>query len=80
MAPTYQPGNVVFGWNLRKPRVGDVVVARQQNRDVIKRVQMTNPSGGYFLVGDNPSASTDSRVHGWVDSKAVQGVVMGRVR
>jgi nickel-type superoxide dismutase maturation protease len=50
-------------------RVGDVVVARRPDRpsvEIIKRIQAIDGQGAIFLIGDNPSSSTDSRQFGAV--------------
>jgi phage repressor protein C with HTH and peptisase S24 domain len=60
--------------------VGKVVVARQNNREVIKRVKSIKqlPEARYeaWLEGDNKPASTDSRSYGPVVEEDVMGMVV----
>jgi len=54
-------------------RVGQVVVARRPDRpglEIIKRIQAID-GGAIFLVGDNPSSSTDSRQFGAVPREQI---------
>lgn len=76
MAPHFKHGNIVVAWKFRKPKIGDVVIARHHRVEVIKRVKDMNDSH-VFLLGDNPSESTDSREFGWLPLQAVLGVVLG---
>jgi nickel-type superoxide dismutase maturation protease len=60
-------------------RVGDVVVARRPDRpelEIIKRITAINAGGAFFLAGDNPASSTDSRQFGAVPRDAI----LARVR
>jgi signal peptidase I len=41
--------------------------------------QVTVPAGKYFVLGDNPAASEDSRKFGFVERSAIQGRVTFRV-
>ena len=65
---------------LCKLNVGDIVVAKPyecDNRLVIKRV--ANIEGDYyFLLGDNPDESYDSRNYGWVSKKEIVAKVVTR--
>lgn len=77
MQPALQPGDVI--WYLPiKVRSGDVVVALQSGREVIKRVAKIDENG-YFLVGDNMTKSTDSRKHGSVNRQNILGRVVARL-
>ncbi len=75
MLPTLRHGAVVFGVSYKKPRLGDIVIAKLNGREVIKRIAGKSDRG-YFLLGDNPMASTDSRVFGWITPDAVKSVVV----
>lgn len=74
MAPTLVPGDIVVSV-YRRPRLGDIVIARQGGREVIKRVTKIL-SGKFYLVGDNAHESQDSRHFGSVDAGAILGVLM----
>lgn len=80
MRPRLQPGDwLLVRWGARV-RVGDVVVARRPDRPgllVVKRVARREP-GGWWLVGDNPGASDDSRLFGPVPEAGVLGRVLLR--
>jgi phage repressor protein C with HTH and peptisase S24 domain len=76
MAPALKDGDVVLVRRTRKARPGDVVLVRWASRPgqlSIKRVK----EPGYFVVGDNPFASTDSRELGPAE---VLGVMIYKVR
>jgi nickel-type superoxide dismutase maturation protease len=75
MLPTIQPGKVIVGlWPLPvKP--GDIVIVRHEGIDKVKRVKGVNYEKLY-LLGDNPSASTDSRDFGWIEMKCVLAKVI----
>jgi len=85
MLPAYQPGDRVLVWRLayarRAPRAGDVVVLRDPEGAVpflLKRVAAPadgSRGSGVYVLGDNPSASRDSRAFGVV----ARGGVIGRV-
>jgi len=72
MAPRLPSGSLIVARPIdstTRLRVGDVVVARRPDRpdlEIVKRVQAIDPAGAIFLVGDNPSSSTDSRQFGAV--------------
>lgn len=82
MLPTLAPGDVVLtvpAW-LRPPRPGDVVVVadpRRPDRRTIKRA-VAWTGGGLVVHGDNPAASTDSRVYGPVPRRLVTATVLVR--
>ncbi|HSF26428.1 MAG TPA: nickel-type superoxide dismutase maturation protease [Actinomycetes bacterium] len=80
MLPTLHPGDwLVVRWGAHV-RPGDVVVARRPDRPgllLVKRVVRREP-GGWWLVGDNPGASDDSRLFGPVADDLVLGRVLGR--
>jgi nickel-type superoxide dismutase maturation protease len=78
MAPTLRDGDVVLARRTDRPAEGDVVVvtwaARPQQLSIKRAVR---PAGdGWFVVGDNERASTDSRELG---AAAVHGVIRWRV-
>lgn len=79
MLPAYNPGRIVLGWRLGRPRVGDVVIARHHRVEIIKRVSQLQEDRVY-LLGDNPLESTDSRQFGWLPLTAVLATVIGARR
>lgn len=75
MAPTLKDGDVVLIRRARRARIGDIVLVRWAGRPgqlSVKRVKEL----GYFVVGDNSLASTDSRELGPAE---VVGVVVTRL-
>ena len=82
MNPTLNDGEVVLVDRNAEIEVGDIVVAKQpveQNSEVVKRVQRINERGHYFLIGDNPDDSTDSRHYGAVTREYIKGKVVARL-
>lgn len=84
MEPTLREGDLllVVPAALRRPRVGDVVVAadpRDPARATVKRLARRTGDGRAVLRGDNPGASTDSRTFGPVPATAVTAVAVARV-
>ena len=75
MLPGLKPGTVVIAGRRRAARVGEIVIARQAGREVVKRVHGLE-SGRYILRGDNSSESVDSREFGPVRKEDILGVVM----
>jgi nickel-type superoxide dismutase maturation protease len=76
MMPTFPHGKLVLGWRRRTPKVGDVVIVKHHNLELIKRVSQMEGSKVY-LLGDNAEASTDSRHYGWLPVSSIMAVVMG---
>ena len=76
MTPVLPPGTIIIGrrWFMR-PKLGQIVVFRLHEREVIKRIAGIE-ADGLFVVGDNPSASTDSRQYGLIDPASVMAVVI----
>lgn len=79
MAPAYSPGTIVLGAKWLRPRVGNVVVAERGGREIIKRVVQTGELG-FYLLGDNPSQSTDSRTYGWFAPQTIKSVIIGSIK
>lgn len=75
MKPSYRHGQIVVVSMVRRFTVGDVVIAMQANREVIKRITEIK-DGMFFIEGDNKSASTDSRTHGWLSDRLVLAKVV----
>lgn len=65
-----------------KPKVGDVVVFKVDNKIYIKRVKeiSTSPrlrgARKYFLIGDNKEDSLDSKRIGWISRKQILGKIV----
>lgn len=76
MEPTLRPGRIVFASPLLSTGNQDVVVARVDGKDVIKRVSKVSATH-IRLVGDNAGHSRDSRVFGEVSREVVLGKVLG---
>lgn len=74
MLPTFKPGDIVLALPLRV-RPGDVVVALQAGREVIKRVKHIKRKQ-YVIIGDNMAKSSDSRQHGPVEKQDLSGRVV----
>lgn len=76
MAPAYGHGDIVLAVGfLKKPRVGDVVIARHHRVEIMKRIDQFDGDKVY-LLGDNPEESTDSRQFGWLPVESIVGVVV----
>ncbi|MDO8265683.1 MAG: S26 family signal peptidase [Candidatus Saccharibacteria bacterium] len=75
MSPTLTDGQLILLYKTRKFKVGDVVVAFMNHREVVKRIiEMSN--GYVFLEGDNKNHSTDSREHGKLIDRHVIGKIV----
>ncbi len=86
MAPTLAPGDWVVAVRGRRPRLGDVVLVEHPERpgfELVKRVTgvpgtaltdgTTLGSDEWFVEGDAPDSSTDSRHFGHVTGEAIKG-------
>jgi signal peptidase I len=76
MKPTLKHGQYVVVSSLSTPKIGDVVVAVQGNKEVIKRVVAIKNDWLFDLRGDNSEDSVDSRDYGHVTKRMLQGVVV----
>ncbi len=75
MLPTLLPGDRLVMLRRRRPRVGDIVAVtdpRTPARTLVKRVAAVGAEG-VTVLGDNPAASTDSRLLGPVPAAAIRG-------
>lgn len=70
MLPTLRPRQIVIATGLKRPVVGSIVIAKIGNKEIIKRVSAIK-NGRYYLVGDNPDDSRDSREFGFVDESQI---------
>jgi phage repressor protein C with HTH and peptisase S24 domain len=75
MVPTLRDGDAVLASPARRVRPGDVVIARFRERpDLLVVKRAVRPyRDGWWLQGDNPAVTDDSRRYGVAD-------VLGRVR
>jgi nickel-type superoxide dismutase maturation protease len=93
MLPVLQPGDEVFIEPLarliqhdRSLNVGDIVTLwhpTQPGLKMVKRIEQIDPTvekagDRYFVRGDNPDESTDSRQFGWIDANQIIGKVVCR--
>jgi hypothetical protein len=76
MAPTYPHGKIVLAWRFRQPKIGDVVIAKHHNLELLKRIDKME-DGRVYLLGDNAAESTDSRNYGWLPLSSIMAVVIG---
>ena len=82
MAPTLHDGDwlLVRRASGARIRAGDVVVARRPDRPgllLVKRA-VRRDGAGWWLLGDAPDASDDSRLFGVVPDELVLGRVLAR--
>jgi SOS-response transcriptional repressor LexA len=75
MAPTLREGQIVVGRRTSQLEPGDVVIVSHDGIEKIKRIERRQGELIY-LLGDNPSASTDSRNFGWVQAQAIVAKVV----
>jgi len=73
MEPSLYDGDIVVA-RKKMPKIGDVVIVKVDGREVVKRIKSHSPTT-LFLLGDNSSASTDSRHYGDVPYASLLGVV-----
>ncbi len=82
MNPTLKDGETVLVDRAAKVAVGDIVIAKhpvEQTSEVVKRIARINERGDYFLIGDNPEDSHDSRHFGAVKPEYIKGKVVARI-
>lgn len=86
MEPTFWEGQTLLvsgvPYFLKQPKVGDVVVIKdpqgpsissgEAGRLLLKRIDKRKENK-YFVVGDNPKQSTDSKDFGWITKKEIIG-------
>ncbi|MCB9820279.1 S26 family signal peptidase [Candidatus Nomurabacteria bacterium] len=77
MIPAIKPGDIIVALPMLKIRQGDIVLASQNGREVIKRVARLS-SDSVFLVGDNLNESSDGRKYGETKLADVIGRVLLR--
>jgi signal peptidase I len=76
MQPLLNPGQEIIvskiPYFFGKPKKGDLVAFKEENRIIIKRIQKTHDRR-FFVLGDNKK---DSKEFGWVDSRRILGKVI----
>ena len=75
MLPTLAPGDDILVFHWSRGGVGDIIVAQHRDKIIIKRINSIE-NGQYFLIGDNPNESTDSRRFGPISQKDIIGKVI----
>lgn len=90
MSPGLEPGDFLLAARGLRPGRGSLVVVEHPERpgfEIVKRVARgpgdvaagrVLETGEYWLTGDNPGHSTDSRTLGPVDGSRIRGVVVAR--
>lgn len=82
MLPTLKEGQdvLVFNWAYLfiQPKVGDMVVVKIGRKEVLKRIQKVSDRE-YFVAGDNPKDSFDSRNFGWIRKKDIVGKLLFKI-
>lgn len=77
MLPNYRHGTVVVGWRWFRPsklQPGRVIIAQAEGREIIKRINRRD-GDRFYVIGDNPAASIDSRTFGWLERRQVLAIV-----
>ena len=83
MSPTLEAGDWVVSLDSRllKPAPGRIAVLRRPGNEgeiLIKRLLTEEPGGGWYVIGDQPARSTDSRRFGPVPDALIEGIVLFR--
>ena len=66
-----------LAFKIKNPRVGDVVLVQHPHRNIMLLKRITHiQNNTYFVTGDNPAHSTDSRSFGYIDKKYIIGKVI----
>lgn len=77
MLPAFKSGDLLVGWCWFSPKLGQVVVVNS-DKILIKRLTKV-VDGKYFVTGDNPAKSTDSRDFGPVSREQLMAKIVCRV-
>jgi len=80
MAPTLRDGDHVLVLRTRSARPGAVVVVALPDRPLaVKRLVRIEDDERWWVEGDNPYGSTDSRTLGALPAEALRGVALARL-
>lgn len=83
MSPTLIEGDLALINYQAEIKEGDIILAHhplEESSKLIRRVSKITPKGKYFLVGDNPAKSTDSRNFGEIPATDILGKVEAKIR
>jgi nickel-type superoxide dismutase maturation protease len=81
MEPTLKEGESVLVSSLpylfSSPKTGEIVVIKELHtkKFFVKRIKKIE-NGKFFVAGDNPDDSLDSRKFGWLNREAIAGKVV----
>ena len=80
MSPLLKDGDEIYvdldAYRHAAPEAGDIVLSAHPyiaNMQILKQVQSRNSDGSLYLLGLNPSESTDSRAFGAVPRRLIRG-------
>ena len=82
MYPMLTSGDKVVVAPVSVVHIGEIVLAEhpiKQSVRIIKRVSEITADGRYFLVGDNPLESSDSRSFGAVSANLIIGRITSKL-
>jgi phage repressor protein C with HTH and peptisase S24 domain len=79
MEPGLRAGDRLLVSYRRRPREGDVVVARFADGTLAVKRAVERRDRGWWLLSDNPAEGVDSRHRGPVAAERVLAVVLARV-
>ena len=83
MIPSLRSGERVLIDPKASVEPGDVVLAQHPYKSsvrILKRLTSIEPDGRFYLSGDNPADSTDSRTFGSISKSDVLGKVVARLK
>jgi nickel-type superoxide dismutase maturation protease len=83
MLPTLKNGDGILIDADAKISAGDIILAKHPFKKsviILKRLAEIDENGNYFLVGDNPAESTDSRTFGAISAKHILGKAVCRLK
>lgn len=83
MSPTLEDGDFVFGLSARllSVRAGRIAAFRRDGRLLIKRAltrEAAESGAAWFMIGDQPARSNDSRRFGAVPEPLIEAVAVCR--